>query len=132
MLNVYDSLPFKGIDTGTNDRARKWCTNQGNTITHEEGVLFDPRPFIPNTTEDELRQQEVKKYGNMDKIQRWFITRMSTGNRNNMLIRYGYMLRDRGILGMELEEKILELNQKLETPLSVDEIRSTILKSLKV
>lgn len=131
MLNVYDSLPFKGIDTGTNDRARKWCTNQGNTITHEEGVLFDPRPFIPNTTEDELRQQEVKKYGNMDKIQRWFITRMSTGNRNNMLIRYGYMLRDRGILGMELEEKILELNQKLETPLSVDEIRSTILKSLK-
>ena len=132
MLNVYDSLPFKGIDTGTNDRARKWCTNQGNTIIHEEGVLFDPRPFIPNTTEDELRQQEVKKYGNMDKIQRWFITRMSTGNRNNMLIRYGYMLRDRGILGMELEEKILELNQKLETPLSVDEIRSTILKSLKV
>ena len=68
----------------------------------------------------------------MDKIQRWFLTNIGEGNRNNMLIRYGFMLRDQGLLGLELEEAVLTLNQKLENPLSIDEIRSTILKSLKV
>lgn len=132
MENVYESLPFKGIDTGTKDRARKWCTNKGTVIEHEDGKLFDPRPYMPNTAENDLRQDELKKYGNMDKVQRWFITNMGEGNRNNMLIRYGYMMRDHGLLGMELEEAILTLNQKLENPLSIDEIRNTILKSLKI
>ena len=132
MDNVYDSLPFKGIDTATKDRARKWATNKGLVIEHLNGKLFDPRPYIPNTTENEIRRDNLKKYGNMDKIQRWFLTNIGEGNRNNMLIRYGFMLRDQGLLGLELEEAVLTLNQKLENPLSIDEIRSTILKSLKV
>lgn len=130
MENVFEGFPFRGMDEATKDISRKWLTNAGQVIEHVEGDLLDPRQFIPDTAEDAIRQSNMKKYGNADRIQRWFLSKMEQGNRNNMLIRYGYMLKDMGQSGLALEESILSLNNKLETPLSVDEVRHTILKSL--
>ena len=132
MTNLYDSFPFKGIDTQTNDRARKWLTNQGTVIEHPDGVLLDPRPFIPNTSENELHNIEVKKFGNIDKIQRWFLSKMEgEGNRNNMFIRYAYMLKERGETLANLEKEVLALNAKIESPLPISELENTVLKSIR-
>lgn len=132
MLNVYDSLPFKGLDTQTCDRARKWLTNKGTVIEHPDGVLLDPRPFIPNTSENELHNIEIKKFGNIDKIQRWFLSKMEgEGNRNNMFIRYAFMLKERGETLANLEKEVLALNAKIDSPLPISELENTVLKSIR-
>lgn len=131
MLNVYDSLPFSGIDAQTKDRARKWCTCAGTVIEHPEGKLFDPRPFIPNTSENEIHQTQQKKYGNIDKIQKWFLQHMENGNRNCMMIKYALMLFDRGVRLEELEKEVLTLNTKIDNPLPVEEIENTIFKTIR-
>ena len=130
MLNVYDSLPFKGIDRQTAQRSRKWLTNNGEKFLNE-GELFDPRPFIPNTSQNLERIQQDKNYGNIDNIDRWFLKNTTTGNRNNMLYRYGKMLQTTMEADL-VEKKVKELNKRLEAPISEAELQDTVLTSIAI
>ena len=131
MINFYESLPLV-LDEKTKDIARGWNTNNGAVFENIEGDLIDPRPFIPDTAENEQRKADNKKYGNVDAITRWFLSHTDEGNRNNMLARYGFMLRDRQLEDDVIRKHILELNSKFDIPLSISELESTVLKSLEV
>lgn len=135
MLNVYDSLPFKGIDKQTAQRSRKWLSNKGTIFTNT-GALFDPRPFMPNTSQNQARIDADKAYGNVDNIDRWFLKNISNGNRNNMLYRYGKLLQEvtdangNALDDKVIERRILDLNRRLEAPLNDVELRDTVLQSI--
>lgn len=130
MTNFYENTPFI-VDEGTKDIARGWNTHKADiVITHDEGELIDPRPYLPNTQENEERVQKNKSYGSIDAITRWFLLRTDEGNRNNMLLRYGKMLQDREICIELVQKSVLDLNSKLDAPLPKEEIEKTIFKSL--
>ena len=71
-------------------------------------------------------------YGDIDNITRWFLERIKEGNRNCQLFRYGMMLKDQGYDINEVESRILGLNAKLEKPLDINEIHTTIIQSISV
>lgn len=131
MQNIFDTLPFVGIDAQTKDIARKWLTNDGQVFMNK-GELFDPRPFIPDTAQDRERKEKIKQYGDIDNITRWFLERIKEGNRNCQLFRYGMMLKDQGYDINEVESRILGLNAKLDKPLDINEIHTTIIQSISV
>ena len=56
---------------------------------------------------------------------------MEDGNRNNMFIRYAYMLKERGETLENLERELLALNAKIESPLPISELENTVLKSIR-
>ena len=56
---------------------------------------------------------------------------MHSGNRNNQLIKYGFMLIDSGYQLADTRLKLDALNGKLDIPLSADEIEHTIWKSVQ-
>ena len=132
MLNIFDSLPFSNIDVATAQRSKKWLSHAGTVLENTQNcTLFDPRPYIPCTAQNQERIEKNKKYGNVDNIDRWFLQNTSTGNRNNMLFRYGKLLVDRGDLEPTvIEKKIKELNSKLDAPIAEDELKTTVLTSV--
>ena len=66
----------------------------------------------------------------MNNLERWFAERMSTGNRNNTLLRFAMALVDSGITYLEIEGRVLNLNKQIQNPLTEDEIRNTVLLSV--
>jgi len=67
----------------------------------------------------------------MTGIERWFMSNIGTGNRNNQLLKYGLMLVDAGYNLVDIDIKVESLNNKLENPLSSDEIDHTIRKTIQ-
>lgn len=132
MANIFTAFPFEGMDEQTKDIARTWATNAG-TIYKNEGELFDPRPYIPDTTLEREEKERIKKdYGNMNHITRWFLEKAKEGNRNNTLFRYGALLKDKGMSQDEIEKAIIDLNSKLDCPLDLTELTNTVFASISV
>jgi hypothetical protein len=130
MQNIYDWLPFN-CDSETGQRSRKWATTDGTTIHVNDGAMLDALNFIPRTSKNDERQQMVAQYGNMDGVERWFMSNTGSGNRNNQLIRYAFMLVDSGWDLIDIEIKLDALNQKLDNPLSKGELEQTIMRSVQ-
>jgi hypothetical protein len=129
MKNIYEELPFT-LDEQTKDIARKWLTNNGTVITNT-GELFDPRMYIPNTSKNQDRQENYKKYGDTDAVTRWFLQKIQPGNRNAMLFKYGMLLKDQKKGIDEIKSKVLDLNSKLKNPLSLAELTKTVFTSIE-
>jgi hypothetical protein len=129
MGNVYEWLPFES-DTATGQRARKWATTDGTQIHVNDGEPLDALLFIPRTSKNDERQAQLQNFQNMNGLERWFMSNSISGNRNNQLIRYGFMLVDAGYNLIDIEIKIESLNNKLSSPLPKDEIASTIMRSV--
>ena len=130
MRNLYEWLPFNS-DTDTGQRARKWATTEGTEIHINDGEILDALLFIPRTSKNDERRQRILQFQDMTGVERWFMANSGTGNRNNQLLRYGLMLVDSGYNLVDIEMKIDSLNQKLENPLSNDEIDQTIMKAIQ-
>lgn len=129
MHNIYEWLPFDS-DTDTGQRARKWATTESTTIHTNDGELLDALLFIPRTSKNDQRQEMIQNHQDMSGVERWFMSNIGSGNRNNQLLKYGLMLVDSGYNLPDIEMKIDNLNQKLEIPLTDDEIGQTIRKSI--
>lgn len=130
MRNIYEWLPFD-CDTDTGQRSRKWATTEGAVIHSNQGELLDALLFIPRTSKNDERRQMIQQYADMSGLERWFMASTITGSRNNQLLRYGMMLVDSGYGLVDIEMKLDALNQKLENPLSNDEIDQTIMKTVQ-
>ena len=127
MRNVMEWLPFK-VDESTIDRCRKWQTfSQGSHHMHLEGQLFDVLPFVPKTTRNEQRVQEIKELGSLDNLERWFAQRIADGNRNNQMVKFALALVDTGMPYAEVEQKVLQFNAKINNGLTDDELQRTVL-----
>ena len=130
MQNIYSWLPFDS-DTGTGQRSRKWLTND-QAIVYENDVphLLDALLFIPRTSKNDQRQLMIKDTQDLTNIERWFVANIEDGNRNNQLLKYGFMIIDSGYNLVDTEVKVDQLNQKLPNPLTIDELKNTIYLSL--
>lgn len=130
MKNIFESLPFEGMDETTGQRSKKWLMNSGEMYSQEADELFDPRAYIPNTSQNQDRIDRNKQFGNVDNITRWFLEHIAVGGRNNNLFKYGMMLKDKGLDMSIVEKKVIELNSRLEAPLDMAELQGTVLSSI--
>lgn len=128
MNNIYEWLPFK-VDEGTDQRSKKWLSHNGR-YEYNTGTLLDPMQFIPKTSKNEARKKSNADLGSMDNIERWFAKEMVNGQRNNTLAKFAFMLLDSGISPDEVEQRVIDFNNKLKDKLTVDELQNTVIKSL--
>ena len=95
-----------------------------------EGELFDVLKFIPKTTKNEEFKSEMKKVESMDNLERWFAQRIAAGNRNNQMVKFALTLVDGGMDFYDVQKQVLAFNKKLNNPLAVTEIESTIMQTV--
>ena len=95
-----------------------------------DGEILDALPFIPRTSKNEQYRQGFQKVESLDNLERWFAQRIATGSRNNQMIKYALALVDSGMDLMSVNKQVHAFNQKLNNPLSEDEINSTIMVSV--
>jgi hypothetical protein len=124
--SIMDWLPFK-TDESANQRAKKWECFAGGDYHYNDGELLDALPFIPKTSRNELYIQESRKLQSLDNLERWFAQRIASGNRNNQMIKYALALVDTGMNLVEVSQQVHAFNKKLNTPLTEDELDSTIM-----
>ena len=117
MKNVYKWLPFE-LDECTFDRCRAWKSNPG-TYFYNEADLLDPTPFIPKTVKNLKFTASQQKFSdlNLGNLERWFLSHIQEGSRNNMLHRYAMILKD---MGKELIDDLMALDGKGKT---IDNVR---------
>ena len=128
MSNIYDWLPFE-VDTQTNQRARKWMSNEG-TFEYNDGEILDALPFIPKTSKNEERKALMTSQQSMDNLERWMVNHTGDGNRNNMVLRYAMLLVDAGFDFEGVRSKVMSLNDKLPDKLEEMEVMSTVMVSV--
>lgn len=130
MNNIMEWLPFES-DEGANQRERKWMTNQGAQHHYNMmGELLDPVRFIPKTSKNEQHLNQMTELKDLGALERWFAERMEPGNRNNQMIRYAFALLDGGLDYPSIEARVIHFNDQLQSPLSENELRMTVLKSV--
>lgn len=125
MSNIFDWLPFD-VDRATNQRARKWLSNDGQYV-YNEGEVLDVLPFIPKTSKNEDRKSRLNSQQSMDNLERWVINNSGDGNRNNMLLRFAMILLDAGFGFDGIRQRVIALNDKMPDKLDEAEILSTIM-----
>lgn len=130
MNNLEQWLPIE-VDTKTFQRSRKWLCNPKAEVFINEGNLLDILPFIPRTSRNDLYKKEALSMQSMSNLERWFAQRVSVGNRNDTIARYGFMLMDNGYSLSEIQDLLFAFNNKLENKLDEDEIISTIMTTIK-
>lgn len=128
MDNILNWLPFSA-DMQTNQRSRKWLTNAGDSWYHD-GELLDVFQFLPKTKKAEERKVKAAKLTSLTALERWFYDRMESGNRNNLMYRYGMALADSGLDLNSIQNNILALNAKIPDPLKEAEILTTVMVSV--
>ena len=128
MSNIYEWLPFE-VDTATNQRARKWMSNDGS-YEYNDGEVLDALPFIPKTSKNEERKLLLDSQQSMDNLERWVINNIGDGNRNNMLLRFAMILMDGGFDFENIRQRVISLNNKIVDKLDEAEIMSTIMISV--
>jgi hypothetical protein len=129
MENVFAWLPFK-VDTAAKDIARKWMSYGGSYKYSAAKQCVDATQFIPRTQKEQYAKKQLLTQSSMSNLQRWFIRNMRLGNRNVMLLRYGYALMDGGQKATEALTAVHELNSAIPDPLDTREIESTIMSTL--
>lgn len=125
MKNLFEWLPFE-LDTATNQRARKWLSNEGH-YEYNDGELLDALPFIPKTSKNEERKERLNTQQSMDNLERWVINNIGDGNRNNMLLRYAMILLDAKFGFEEIRSRVVHLNNKIADKLDESEIMATVM-----
>lgn len=128
MANICEWLPFE-TDQDAYQRSRKWLTHPGH-FEYNDGEILDALPFIPKTAKNEERKRQMVDMKSMDALERWFISHIGDGNRNNLLLRFAKILVDQGLGYDAIRDRVIALNNKLVDKLDEAEIQMTILKTV--
>lgn len=126
MNSILEWMPFE-CDDASNQRSRKWRTNDQTTMYRNEGKLLDILPFIPKTSRNEEHKKEQASLDSLSNLERWFAQRISHGNRNNNMLKYALTLVDSGMDYTEVQDNVERFNNSLGNGLTQDEIEQTIL-----
>ena len=125
MSNLFDWLPFE-VDRGTNQRARKWLSHDGQYV-YNDGDVLDALAFIPKTSKNEERKKTLDSQQSMDNLERWVVNNIGDGNRNNMILRYAMILVDAGLDFEAIRQRVVSLNDKIADKLDEAEIMGTVM-----
>lgn len=126
MENVFEWLPFN-CDPSTKDITRKWACNPAAEIFTNDAPLLDATLFIPQTKKSEQIKSEISEHTDLTHLESWFMRETKEGNRNQMLLKYGLVLKDARYDIEAIRLKIDEFNAKLENPISDQEISRSIM-----
>lgn len=118
-------LPFQ-CDEVSNQRSRKWRTNDQAQIFKNEGKLMDILPFIPKTSRNEDHKKAQNQLDSLTNLERWFAQRIAVGNRNNNMLKYAMALVDSGMSYGDVEANVIRFNKSLNNGLTEDELENTI------
>lgn len=118
-------LPFQ-CDEVSNQRSRKWRTNDQSQIFKNEGKLMDILPFIPKTSRNEDHKKAQNQLDSLTNLERWFAQRIAVGNRNNNMLKYAMALVDSGMSYGDVEANVTRFNKSLNNGLTEDELENTI------
>ena len=129
MSNIFEWLPFE-VDKATGQRARKWLTHPGHYEYLPGDKLLDALEFIPKTSKNDERKKVVQSMQSLSNLERWFVSNTGIGNRSNQLIRYALMLVDMGADFNTIRNSVLNLNAKIQDPLTDAEITTTIMTTV--
>jgi len=130
MINVYGYLG-QDFDRSCADASRMYFSNEGAEVWQSEGTkLFDIRPCVPNSKEEQISATIVKRFDGNEGAKAFFALEASKGQRNKMLFRYAMMLKDDGLSISEIQHEVTDLNSNLDDPLSDKEVEATIFKTL--
>ena len=128
MANVFKWLPFT-VDEAGKDCARKW-QSYPTEYWYNAGELLDAMLFIPETKKEEKQSRSIIDMGNLSNLERWFLSRTDSGNRNNQLIKYAFVLVDAGLEFESIRNKVMNFNDSLKDPLNELEIDKSIMVSV--
>jgi len=126
MNSFMEWLPFT-TDPSANQRSKKWESFDGDYHYNMDGEILDALPFIPKTSRNEAHKRGMQELENLDNMERWFAQRIASGNRNNHMIRFALALVDGGLDLHTVSKQVHSFNNKLNNPLSEEEIDSTIM-----
>lgn len=127
MNSFLEWLPFKS-DESANQRAKKWESFDGGQYHYNmDGEILDALSFIPKTSKNEQYRKVFQELQSLDNLERWFAQRINSGNRNNQLIKFALALLDSGMGLVDVSRSVHTFNSKLKTPLTEEEIDSTIM-----
>lgn len=130
MDNVMAWLPFE-TDESANQAEKKWESYANGSYhynsTESGGALLDVLQFIPRTSKNEQFKQGFQAVQSLDNLERWFATRIASGNRNNQMIKFALALVDNGMTLFDVNKQVHVFNKKLNNPLDEDEIDNTIM-----
>jgi len=135
MSDVLDWMPFWSKETsdgGPKQPEKKWLTNPDALVHFNEGELFNVLPFIPKTRDNRSHKAAAEPLRDMGNLERYFLRQMSEGNRNNNFAAYAFALVDTGMSLQEIEGRVRGLNAQLMSPLSIDELTFTVIKSASI
>lgn len=128
--NVRKWLPFE-VDHCSNQIVKAWTTYEDCDYFYNEGEqLIEALKFIPKTRRNEEFTKEHSKVENFDALERWFAQKLIKGNRNNNMLKFALALVDSGLDLPEVRSRVLTFNKRIESPLEVGEIESTVLKTV--
>lgn len=127
--NILQSLPF-AVDEECSHRCKKWLSNPGH-YEYIDGELFDVLPFIPRTSKDEERKRNLSENGSLDRLERWVLENTGDGNRNKMFLRYAMILVDARFSSLDIREKLLALNDKIDPKMEESEIDNSIMVTVR-
>lgn len=129
MDNILTYLPIE-CDPMVRDIAHKWTTCESGTVYENINKKnIDVLPFVPGSRSNDIYQKKYKKLSNLGSLERWFIQRIETGNRNTYMYRYTMALVDSGKSYQEVEALVNSFNASLPNPLPEQELQSTCLAS---
>ena len=131
MGNVYDALGIPA-DKSCRDASRFYYSSKGEYWYSEGEKLFEIAPLIPDSEKNEKWRSEHRQLNtDNDALDAWFISEMKEGNRNNNMIRYAFILADDSYDYDSIEERVKDLNSKIDEPLPLRELEGTVLKTIK-
>ncbi len=125
MSNLHEWLPFPA-DSSTGQVSRKWLSHAGH-FEYTDGELLDVLPFIPKTSKNEDRKNQLNSQQSLDNLERWVINNTGDGNRNNQLMKYAFILVDAGYDFEGVRSRVSSLNDKLADKLDEAEIMGSIM-----
>lgn len=130
MANIMEDFPIE-CDPSCKDISRFYYGCDTAEYWYGEGELFDPARYIPNTEVNKKRVIENENLSEIGALERYFLKRMSPGNRNNMFQRFAFALADSGESYENIEDRVHNMNRMLEQSLPLKELSSTVLKSVR-
>lgn len=131
MASVFLWLPFS-TDESANQRSKKWMTSPNSIVHVNRGTeIVDALPFIPKTKLNQEYVDGIRDLGNLDNLERWFLTQLDAGGQRNIqLHNFARMLKDGGLGYKDIVGKVTGLNAKCASPLDKSELEMTIFKTL--
>jgi len=131
MTNIMEDFPIK-VDPACKDIARFYYGFNGAEHYYNEGEMFDPTEYIPDTESNNKRVKFNSKVGDIGALEKWFLKSIVNGERNVSFIKFALALVDSGKEYEEIEDRVFTLNKQLgDEALTHKELSSTVLVTVR-